>query len=470
MLEAKTKKCEDCSCESTPIKDSSKAKEKDRAEILNKVKEYVNNYKKDEHRNWKEGEWISYSGPIFDEKEYIAAVDTLLNGWMILANKGKEFETVFPKLLGCKKGILTNSGSSANLLMMSAAAAKDGLNLPKGSKFITPVVCFPTTLNPLLQVGFEPVFVDVTLPSLNLDLDQVEQKLKEDPSIKGILFAHVLGNPPDMDRVMRLVEEYDLVLLEDCCDALGTTYKGKLLGSFGKMSTCSFFPAHHMTMGEGGFVATSSGRLRRVLASLRDWGRDCYCNELTPGCVVSRSACGDRHKAWLKDLPDVEYDHRYVFSQIGYNLKPLDLQAAIGLEQLHKLPEMEEYRKKNFELLTKIFQPYEEYLHLPKAQEHSEPCWFAFLMTIKENSPFSRTDLTKFLENHKIQTRTYFAGNVLYHPGYQELANQFEDLKKDFPVSYEVTKNSIFLGTFAGITEEKLNHIQETVDKFFNKF
>lgn len=456
---------ENCKCDIKPIEIEMPS---DRKADLEFIKGFVSNYVKKykiEKEEWEEGEWVAYSGPVYDEKEYLAAIETLLDGWLILGQNGREFEKQFPSHLGCKHGILTNSGSSANLLMMSVAAAKDGLNLPRGSKVITPVVCFPTTLNPILQVGFEPVFVDVTLPSLNLDLDEVERKLEEDPEIKAIVFAHVLGNPPDMDRVMNLVDKYNLILLEDCCDALGTTYKGKKLGSFGKISTCSFFPAHHMTMGEGGFVATDSGRLAKVLASFRDWGRDCYCNQGRPGNVIDGSACGDRHKAWLPDLPEVEYDHRYVFSQIGYNLKPLDLQAAMGLEQLKKLPEMEEYRKKNFEYLLEVFRPYEQFFHLPEPTNGADVSWFAFLLTIREDAPFTRKDLTNWLESRKIQTRSYFAGNVLYHTGYRHLQNG-EDMRTRFPVAHAVTTNSMFLGTFSGLTENKLKYIKESVDDF----
>ena len=322
-------------------------------EILKLVFEYVSNDTK--NKKWKRGEdWVSYSGPTFDEKEYLSAIETILGGWMIFGENAREFEKKFPKFLGMKHGSLTNSGSSANLLMMAAAKSKNLFNLPAGTKVITPVVCFPTTLNPIIQNGFNPVFVDVELPSLNLNLDEVEKILENDPSIRGIMFAHVLGNPPDMDRLMNIIKKYDLLFFEDACDALGSYYDGKKLGSFGDMSTCSFFPAHHMTMGEGGFVAMNRGNARKVVASIRGWVRACYCNTLKPGNVTGGTACGDRFRNWLPGLKDAVYDHRYVFDEIGYNLKPLDLQAAIGLQQLEKLPMLDEARRENFKKINKI--------------------------------------------------------------------------------------------------------------------
>ena len=269
-------------------------------EILNLVKDYVNQKEKP----WTAGEdWVAYSGPVFDENEYVEAIKILLSGWLIFGENARKFEKRFPKFMGKKHGSLTNSGSSANLLAISALKSKKYHNLPKGSKFITPVVCFPTTVNPLIQNGFEPVFIDVTLPDINLDLDKMEEVLKKDPEIRGVVFAHTMGNPPDMDRFMSLVEEYNLIFIEDACDSLGGYYDGKKLGSFGEISTCSFFPAHHMTMGEGGFVATNNNKARKVIASIRDWGRACYCNTAKPGSVIDGTACGDRFNNWLDGMP-----------------------------------------------------------------------------------------------------------------------------------------------------------------------
>tara|TARA_A100001515_G_scaffold145030_1_gene151419 strand:- start:10044 stop:11393 length:1350 start_codon:yes stop_codon:yes gene_type:complete len=440
--------------------------------ILDLVSEYIVDKKKND--KWDAGiDWLSYSGPHYDENEYVAAVKSLLDEWLVFGKDCRDFEIEFPKLLGLQRGVLTNSGSSANLLMVSALSsptpALRKYHLPRGSKFITPVVCFPTTLNPLLQNGYEPVFVDVTLPDLNLDLDQVEKQLEQDPDIRGIIFAHVLGNPPDMDRLMSLVEKYNLIFLEDCCDALGSTYKGKKLGSFGVMSTCSFYPAHHMTMAEGGFIATNSYALYKTLASLRDWGRGCYCNEKKPGDVTTGTACGDRFKNWLCGRSDVIYDHRYVYNEVGYNLKPIELQGALGKQQIKKLPEMENARRLNFQKLYNIFKPYEKYFWLNSATPGSDPCWFGFLFTVKPDAPFNREQFVNFLETNKIQTRPYFAGNVLYHPAYKNLRQDENNIREKYPIADIVTLGSAFLGTYIGYTDEKMNYIKKNVDKFFQE-
>ena len=437
--------------------------------ILQSVREYITD---NNHRTWVPGEdWVQYSGPYYDENEYVVAIESLLSQWFIMGKAGRLFEDVFPEYLGKTHGVMTNSGSSANLLMYSVLKCTNTLSekyiLPVGAKFITPIVCFPTTINPMIQNGYEPVFVDVELPSLNLNLDHVEQLLEKDynKEIKGIVFAHVLGNPPDMDRVMQIVKKYDLVFLEDSCDALGSTYRDKKLGSFGDISTCSFFPAHHMTTGEGGFVATDQPIVRRALASMRDWGRACYCNDKKPGDVTSGSACGNRFKQWFKPCSDSVYDHRYIFNEIGYNLKPLELQAAIGLEQVKKLPAMEQARRDNYNRLTDIFKPYEKYLHLPVPTPNSDPCWFGYLLTVKDNDFFTKNDLTNMFEERKIQTRSYFTGNALYHPAYKSLRDKFD--YNNFPVANIITRDSLFLGTYIGITEEKCNYIKTVVDKFF---
>jgi len=434
--------------------------------ILSLVEDYID--EKRQNESWKPGEdWVSYSGPYFDKNEYREAIKSLLSEWLIFGKDSNLFEMAFPKHLGMKFGCLTNSGSSANLLMMAATKSKKGFDLPEGSKIITPVVGFPTTINPIIQLGFKPVFVDVTLPDLNLDLNQVEELVKNDPEIRAITFAHVLGNPPDMDRLMKIVRENHLIFLEDSCDALGSTYKGKKLGSFGDISTCSFFPAHHMTMGEGGFVATNNKKIRKAVSSLRDWGRACYCNTMKPGNVVGGTACGNRFKNWLPGLKEAVYDHRYVFDDIGFNLKPIELQASMGLEQLKKLPEMDHARKFNFLKLNEVFKPYEKYFHLPKATPNSDPCWFAYLMTVKKDAPFKKQDIISHLEGKKIQTRSFFAGNILTHPGYYHMASDYGDLDEMFPVAQQVTTNSFFLGTFIGITDDKIRYIKKSVDEFF---
>ena len=318
--------------------------------ILKSIDEFIKNKSKKE---WIPGhDFVQYAGPYFDSEEYVAAVETLLNGWLVLGQNGIKFENTFPKLFNKNFGILTNSGSSSNLIMMSALTSKRLYNFPKDTKVITPIAGFPTTLNPIFQVGFKPEFVDIDLDTLNLNLDQVEQKAKD--GCKIITFAHVLGNPPNMDRLMDIVKKYNLILLEDCCDALGSTYKGLPLGCFGEMASCSFYPAHHITMREGGFIACNSYEQEIVIRSFREWGRGCFCvgqkaNLLKNGC------CGKRFSNWLPSLPDEVFDHKYVYDEIGYNLKPIELQAAIGLVQIKKLPKIIEIRKSNHKKLFDIF-------------------------------------------------------------------------------------------------------------------
>lgn len=440
--------------------------------ILSRVGKYMK--KKHKSKKWKPGQdWVQYSGPFFSEEEYKAAVESLLSEWLIFGKKGRKFELEFAEKLGKEFGILTNSGSSANLLMVSLLKSKKSeFNIPDGAKFITPVVCFPTTINPLIQNGYEPVFVDVTLPNLHIDLDQVEALLKKDKKreIRGIIFAHVLGNPPDMDRLMKLIEKYDLVFLEDSCDALGSTWDNKPMGSFGDISTCSFFPAHHMTMGEGGFVATNSNRNRMALASLRDWGRACYCNSNKPGNVTNGTACGCRFGPWFPNQPDIIYDHRYVFDEIGYNLKPLELQACMGLKQLEKLDYMHERRKHNFKRMHEIFSEYDCMFHLPSAEEKADVSWFGFLVTLRDGVTFKKSALIDHLEAAKIQTRSYFTGNALFHPAYQDLAKKYKDPAGQFPVATKSTKDTFFVGVWPGMTDEQMDYIQEVLRKFCWKY
>ena len=305
-------------------------------QILSLVEEFVNIKKP----KWQPGrDWVYYAGPYFDSEEYTSTVRTLLDGWLVLGAQGTKFEKVFSALYNKPYGVLTNSGSSANLLMMASMASRRLYNLPKGTKVITPIAGFPTTINPILQVGFEPVFVDVELDTLNLDIDEFEKKCKENPDAKIVTFAHVLGNPPNMQRVMEIVEKYNLILLEDCCDALGSTYGGKPLGSFGQMASCSFYPAHHITMGEGGFVAVNNKAQEKVVRSFRDWGRGCYCVG-KKASTSKNGVCGKRFSCWLKDLPEEIFDHKYIYEEIGYNIKPIEMQASMGLAQVDKLDDI----------------------------------------------------------------------------------------------------------------------------------
>lgn len=416
-------------------------------------------------KQWVAGEdLVQYAGTYYSNEEFEVSIEALLNPWLALGGNGIRFERKFKSRLGKDYGALTNSGSSANLLMVSALKSKRLHALPEGTKVITPVAGFPTTVNPIIQNGFVPVFVDIELETLNIDIEQLEKAAKQ--GAKVLVFAHVLGNPPNMKEVMRIVEEYDLILLEDCCDALGSTYDGKLLGSFGDFATCSFYPAHHMSMGEGGFVACKTKQHETVVKSLREWGRGCYCSG-KKACLLQNGTCGKRFDNWLPSLPDEIFDHKYIYEEIGYNIKPLDLQAAIGLVQLEKLDEMIAIRKKNFNRLYDIFSKYERVFHLPKATENSDPSWFAFPLTLRDGVHLRRSDFTRFLEDRKIQTRNYFAGNLLLQPAYQGIYDG--DAKNDFPVATKVTTDTFFLGTSPVITDEQLDYVQETVDYYFDQ-
>jgi CDP-4-dehydro-6-deoxyglucose reductase, E1 len=417
-------------------------------EILDAVKSYID--QQQAKKTWVAGrDFVNYAGSYYDSREYM-------------------FEKRFPAQFGKTHGILTNSGSSSNLLMMSSLTSKRGYNFPKGTKVLMPIAGFPTTLNPTLQVGFEPVFVDIELDTLNINLEQAERAIASDPYIKVITFAHVLGNPPNMDQVMALVDRYRLVLLEDCCDALGSTYDGRPLGSYGLMASCSFYPAHHMTMGEGGFVAVSDYQQEVILRSFREWGRGCYCvgpdaNKLKCG------SCGKRFNNWIPTLPDEIFDHKYVYDEIGYNLKPIELQAAMGLQQLDKLDEIHALRRRNYGLLFAIYEKYEEFFHLPRAQDKSDPSWFAFPVTIRAGAPFKRNDIVDYLEENLIQTRPYFAGNIMLQPAYSHLMDP-QRAKDDFPMATHAMTHTYFHGTSPVITPEQIAYIGEKVDGFMSLF
>jgi CDP-6-deoxy-D-xylo-4-hexulose-3-dehydrase len=437
---------------------------KNRDLIKNKIAELVQ-LKTKEKKKWNPGiDYVQYSGSYFDEEEYIAGIECLLDGWLVLGENGIRFERQFRSKLGKDYGALTNSGSSANLLMISALKSKKLYNFPIGTKVITPAAGFPTTINPILQNGFTPVFVDIELDTLNLNLDQVENAAKQGARV--LIFAHVLGNPPNMDRLMEIVNKYNIILLEDCCDALGSKYNGKLLGSFGQFASCSFYPAHHITMGEGGFVACRTEEQEIVVKSLREWGRGCYCSGKGAACLRN-GMCKKRFSNWLPAFPDEIFDHKYVYEEIGYNLKPLEMQAAIGLVQLQKMDEIIEIRKKNFNRLYSIFSKYDKIFILPKATEKSDPSWFAFPLTIRDGVYLKRNQFTMYLEDNKIQTRNYFGGNVLLQPAYDGVYSG--DAKKDFPVSTKVTTDTFFLGTSPVITDEQLDYIESVVDAYFNK-
>ena len=435
-------------------------------EILNQIKQYIE--QKQANKTWVAGkDFVNYAGPHFTADEYVSAAETLLGGWLVMGDKSIKFEKQFPPQFQKRHGILTNSGSSSNLLMLASLTSKRGHNLPKGTKVLMPIAGFPTTLNPTLQLGFEPVFLDIELDTLNLDLTKAEDLIKQH-NLKVITFAHVLGNPPNMDAVMDLVKKYDMILLEDCCDALGSTYDGKALGSFGEMASCSFYPAHHMTMGEGGFVACNTYEQEVILRSFREWGRGCFCvgpeaNKLKCG------SCGKRFQEWIPTLPGEIFDHKYVYDEIGFNLKPIEIQSAMGLIQLDKLDEIHALRRRNYKMLFAIYEKYEEFFHLPRAQDKSDPSWFAFPLTIRADAPFKRTDIVDYLEENLIQTRPYFAGNIMLQPAYSHIMNP-ADAKSNFPVATHVMTHTFFHGTSPVITPEQIAYIGETVDNFMSLF
>jgi CDP-6-deoxy-D-xylo-4-hexulose-3-dehydrase len=433
-------------------------------EIISKVSEYFKD--KGKNKKWVAGkDFVNYAGPYFDEKEYASVMDTLLDGWLVMGNKCLDFEKKFPPQFGKNHGILTNSGSSANLLMMTSLKSKRGYNLPEGTKVLVPIAGFPTTFNPIVQNGFVPVFADIELDTLNINLEGLEDIIRKN-NVKVITFAHVLGNCPDMSALMDLVKKYNLIFLEDCCDALGSTHDGKPLGSFGDMASCSFYPAHHMTMGEGGFVACNKYEQEVILRSFREWGRGCYCvgpeaNKLQCG------TCGKRFSEWIPNMCGEIFDHKYVYDEIGYNLKPIEIQGAMGLVQLTKLEEIHALRKRNYNLLFKIYEKYEEFFHLPRPQKGADPSWFAFPLTIKDGAPFKRIDIVNHLEDRLIQTRPYFAGNLMLQPAYSSIMRA-DDAKVNYPNATKVMGDTYFHGTSPVITPEQIAYIGEQVDSFMS--
>lgn len=435
---------------------------------LDIAKQYL--YEKETAKVWRPGEdMVPYSGPYFDEEEILSAIETLLEGWLVMGDKCARLERKLPEYFGKKFGVLTNSGSSANLLMLSA------LKLPRSTQVLAPVGGFPTTINPIFQTGKRLLPVDID-DSFNPDLDEVEELLdclyRLDPqSLPHVFtFAHALGNSPDMHRVMRLVEKYNMVLLEDCCDAMGGLFDGEPLGSFGTMASCSFYPAHHITMGEGGFVACNTKEMEDRIRSMREWGRGCYC--VGPKAnALKCGTCKERFKPWNDAFPDEIFDHKYVYTEIGYNLKPIEVSGAMGLKQLKKLDTIHELRRRNFELMDKIYQPYEEFFTLPKATHLCNPSWFAYAVTLKKECPFKRADLVDWLEEHKIQTRPYFAGNILLQPAYRNVTMMdVKTIKTEFPKATHAMLNTFFHGTSPVITLDQIAYIKEVVDKFMEKY
>lgn len=402
---------------------------------------------------------VQYSGSVYDEKEIKAMVSAVLDGWFGLGKYAREFENRFSKYLDVKKSFLTNSGSSANLIAISALKSKEFPDrLKNNDEVITPAMTFPTTLNPIIQNNLKPVFIDVDLGTYNINTNNLKKAISEKTRL--IMLPHTLGNPNDMDAIMDFALENNLSVIEDNCDALGSKYGNKKTGSFGILSTSSFYPAHHITMGEGGCISTNDERLFRIIKSIRDWGRSCYCKH---DDIMPDDACGKRFDF---KIGDTEYDHRYVYSHIGYNLKPLEFQAAMGIEQLKKLPDFIKARKRNFKTLFEEFSKYEDYFILPKSFKNSNTSWFSFPLTVREKSPFKRKDIITFLEKNKIQTRLLFAGNITKQPAYRDIDCR---IVGNLENSDEIMWHSFFIGLYPGIDEEKMNYMIEKIKEFMVK-
>jgi CDP-4-dehydro-6-deoxyglucose reductase, E1 len=389
---------------------------------------------------------IPVSGRVFDSDELLHLVDASLDFWLTTGRYARRFELEFAKAVGVRHALLCNSGSSANLLAVSALTSKklgDRRLLP-GDEVITVAAGFPTTVNPILLNRLVPVFVDVELATYNLDVSQLEEAVG--PRTRAIVAAHTLGNPFDIDAVTDFAKRHDLWLIEDNCDALGSTYRGKLTGSFGDFGTLSFYPAHHITMGEGGAVLTNRPQLKLLIESFRDWGRDCWCE---PG---EDDTCGLRFDHQLGSLPR-GYDHKYIYTHVGYNLKVTDMQAAVGVAQLAKLSSFVDARRRNWQLLHDGLKPFEDVLILPRATEHSEPSWFGFPITLREGAPFDRNELVQHLEERKIATRLLFGGNLTRQPAYEGL--EFRSVG-ELPNSDVVMNRSLWIGVYPGLSEEMI--------------
>lgn len=429
-----------------------------------------------------ENKKIHYAGRCFDHNEVVASVKNLLKFTLTYGTEGVCFEREFAGLLaapaeakgegwGVGKTYVVNSGSSANLVAVSAfcsQALKDQVNgctgqicpLKPGDEVIVPAASFPTTVAPIIQNGLIPVFIDTQLGFYNPDIQTFKDAYS--PKTRAVMFAHTLGNPAQIDLIKEFCKEKNLFLIEDCCDALGSRYKGQMLGAFGDMSTCSFYPAHHITMGEGGAVSVNNPLFTRIVDSLRSWGKDCWC---VPGELHENGACRRRFSMKFGDLP-FGYDHKYVYTNIGYNLKPLDLQCAIGREQLKKLPEFIKKRKENFNFLYNFFKNYQDIFILPQSLPEADPCWFAFPLTIKSTAGFGRLELTKFLEDNNIETRVLFAGNIVRQPAFMNIKSR---IVGNLENSDFIMHNTFFVGVYPGLTQECLNRMTNAFKTFIEQ-
>lgn len=407
---------------------------------------------------------VPVSGRVFDENEIRSLVDSALDFWLTTGRFADQFEREFARFVGVREAVLVNSGSSANLLAMSALTSPKlgDRRLQPGDEVITLAAGFPTTVNPILQNNLVPVFVDVQIPTYNVDVSYLEAALSD--RTRAVIFAHTLGNPFDLDAVTTFARKHNLWLIEDCCDALGSTYRGQKVGTFGDLATLSFYPAHHITMGEGGCVLTNQPLLRTLVESFRDWGRDCWC---APG---NENTCGKRFAWQLGQLP-FGYDHKYIYSHLGYNLKATDMQAAIGVAQLKKLPSFIDARKHNFAYLKAGFQDLlskdaGDYFLLPESLPQADPSWFGFPLLVRETAPFSLKTLVEFLHARKIGTRQIFGGNLVRQPAYADRAFR---VVGSLPNSDRVMNNAFWIGVYPGLTRPMLDYVLESINEFASK-
>lgn len=431
-----------------------------RNEIKEMVTQYYESYKKEESA-FKIGDRVSYAARVFDEKEMCALTDACLDFWLTTGRFSDQFEREFGEWLGVKHAHLVNSGSSANLVAFMALTAPilGERQIKRGDEVITVACGFPTTVTPIIQYGAVPVFVDVTIPQYNIDVSVLEDALTD--KTKAVMIAHTLGNPFNLSAVKAFCDEHNLWLIEDNCDALGTTYaiagEVRYTGAWGDIGTSSFYPPHHMTMGEGGCVYTNDPLLSKLIVSFRDWGRDCVCPS------GRDNICNKRYSGQYGELP-FGYDHKYVYSQFGYNLKVTDMQAAIGCEQLRKFPTFIERRKYNWKRLRKVLEVVEDKIILPEALENSDPSWFGFLITLKPEVAVSRNDVVKFIEDRNIQTRLLFSGNLIKHPCFDQIRNtdQYRVVGRLENTDF-IMNNTFWVGVYPGMTDEMIDYMGETI-------
>ena len=427
-----------------------------RGEIFNKVRELYDLKFKD--RTFIPGETpVRYAGRVFDESELINLVDASLDFWLTAGRYAEEFESRFAEYFDVSDAILVNSGSSANLVALSTLTSPKlgDKRLQPGDEVITVAAGFPVTIAPIIQNGLVPVFVDISVGTYNAVPEQIEDAISS--KTRAIFMAHTLGNPFDLDKVLEIVKQHDLWLIEDNCDAVGSTYNGKLTGTFGHLATVSFYPAHHITMGEGGCVLTNDEELARIARSFRDWGRDCYCG---PG---ENNTCGKRFSQQFGSLPH-GYDHKYVYSHVGYNLKVTDMQAAVGVAQLDKLECFIQKRKENFKKLYEGLKQFEDKIILPQATPNSDPSWFGFVISVRENASFSRNQLTNFLEQNGIETRNLFAGNLTRQPAF--LDKPMRKINNIENTDY-IMHNTFFIGVYPGINDSQIEYMLDIFTRFF---